>query len=217
MEEGILQDVSKDLSKYLSNKGGVEVLEVNDMIQECLSSTGDKLNENAILVNYIDVPRLTNDLSQVIDVLGTLTGASEMGMGEEMPGEEMPEEELGEEVPGEEMPGEEMPGEEMPGEEMPGEEVPGEEMPEEELEDDVPEEELEAPMPGEEGEEMPADPEVEGEVVGDDSDSAVGLSSDNGNLGSIMADLENIIASLGGGAEEEEEEEMPLPDDQYGA
>ena len=217
MEEGILQDVSKDLSKYLSNKGGVEVLEVNDMIQECLSSTNSKLNENAILVNYIDVPRLTNDLSQVIDVLGTLTGASEMGMGEEMPGEEMPEEELGEEVPGEEMPGEEMPGEEMPGEEMPGEEVPGEEMPEEELEDDVPEEELEAPMPGEEGEEMPADPEVEGEVVGDDSDSAVGLSSDNGNLGSIMADLENIIASLGGGAEEEEEEEMPLPDDQYGA
>ena len=217
MEEGILQDVTKDFSKFVSNKGGVEVLEVNDIIRECIVEEGESLNENAILVNYIDVPRLTQDLSQVIDVLGTLTGAAAGGMGEEVPGEEMPGEEFGEEVPGEEMPGEEMPGEEMPGEEL-GEEVPeeelGEEVPEEELGEEVPEEELETPMPGEEGEELEATPEEEGEVVGDDTDSSVGLSTDNGNLGSIMADLESIIASLGGGMEEEEEE---LPDDQYGA
>ena len=62
--------------------------------------------------------------------------------------------------------------------------------------------------------ELAADPEVEGEVVGDDTDSSVGLASDNGNLGSIMADLESIISALGGGREEEEE---ALPDDQYGA
>jgi hypothetical protein len=69
-------------------------------------------------------------------------------------------------------------------------------------------------MAGEEGEELAADPELEGEVVGDDTDSSVGLSSDNGNLGSIMSDLESIISALGGGREEEEE---ALPDDQYGA
>ncbi len=212
MEEGILQDVTKDFSKFVSNKGGVEVLEVNDIIRECIVEEGESLNENAILVNYIDVPRLTQDLSQVIDVLGTLTGAAAGGMGEEVPGEEMPEEEMGEEVPGEEMPGEEMPGEEL-GEEVPEEEL-GEEVPEEEMGEEAPEEELETPMPGEEGEELEAAPEEEGEVVGDDTDSSVGLSTDNGNLGSIMADLESIIASLGGGMEEEEEE---LPDDQYGA
>ena len=110
------------------------------------------------------------------------------------------------------MPGEEMPGEEL-GEEVPEEEL-GEEVPEEEIGEEAPEEELETPMPGEEGEELEAAPEEEGEVVGDDTDSSVGLSTDNGNLGSIMADLESIIASLGGGMEEEEEE---LPDDQYGA
>ena len=71
-------------------------------------------------------------------------------------------------------------------------------------------------MPGEEGEELEAEPEMEGEVVGDDTDSAVGLAQDKGgNVESIMADLEAILASLGGGGEEEEEE--VLPNDQYGA
>ena len=205
MEEGILQDVTKDFSKFLGSKGGVEVLDVNDMIKECLESSDENLNENAILVNYIDVPRLTQDLSQVIDVLGTLTGASEMGAEEVAMDEEIPEEEMGEEVPEEEM------GEEVPGEEE-GEEVPGEELPPGE---EVPEEEVLEPMPGEEGEEGEAAPEEEGEVVGDDTDSSVGLSSEKGdNMSSIMANLEDIIASLGGGEKEEEEE---LPDDQYGA
>ena len=52
MEEGILQDVTKDFSKFVSNKGGVEVLEVNDIIRECIVEEGESLNENAILVNY---------------------------------------------------------------------------------------------------------------------------------------------------------------------
>ena len=217
MEEGILQDVTKNFSKFVSNKGGVEVLDVNDLIRECLESSDENLNENAILVNYIDVPRLTQDLSQVIDVLGALTGGVEAGG--EMGGEEGLEDEM---VPDEELePGEEelVPGEEEmpPGEEeiVPGEEElpPGEEeMPpgEEELEGD--------PMPGEEGEEAMADPEAEGEVVGDDTDSSVGLANDTGggDVGSIMADLEAILASLGGGGLEEEEEEV-IPDDQYGA
>jgi hypothetical protein len=209
MEEGILQDVSKNFSKFISTKGGVEVLEVNDLIKECIEGDNDNLNENAILVNYIDVPRLTQDLSQVIDVLGTLTGAPEAGMGEEVPEdfeEEVPEEEMAEEIPEEELEGE------VPEEAVPGEEL-GEEVPEEDLEGEVPEEEVGDSMPGEEDEELEADPEVEGPVVGDDTDSAVGLSTDNGNLGSIMADLENIIATLGGSEEEEE----PVPDDQYGA
>ena len=201
MEEGILQDVTKDFSKFVGSKGGVEVLDVNDMIKECLESSDENLNENAILVNYIDVPRLTQDLSQVIDVLGTLTGASEMGEEEIAMDEEIPEEEMEEEVPGEEM------AEEVPEEEL-GEEVPEEEVPEEEIGDS---------MPGEEGEEAEAVPEEEGEIVGDDIDSSVGLSSEKGgNISSIMANLEDIIASLGGGAEEEEEQEE-LPDDQYGA
>ena len=69
----------------------------------------------------------------------------------------------------------------------------------------------------EEGEEMPAVPEEEGEVVGDDTDSSVGLAQGkNDNVSGIMADLEAILASLGGGEEEVEEEEV-LPDDQYGA
>ena len=199
MEEGILQDVTKDFAKFVSSKGGVEVLSVNDMIKECLYSSNENLNENAILVNYIDVPRLTQDLSQVIDVLGALTGASQTGEeGMEME-EEIPEEELGEEVPEEEL------GEEVPEEEL----APGEETAEE-----VPEEETEVPMAGEEGEEMPAEPEEEGEIVGDDTDSSVGLSKSGGDISSIMADLEGILASLGGGEEEEEEE--ALPDDQYG-
>tara|TARA_R110000744_G_scaffold24384_4_gene61180 strand:+ start:470 stop:2140 length:1671 start_codon:yes stop_codon:yes gene_type:complete len=198
MEEGILQDVTKDFSKFISNKGGVEVLDVNDIILECLNSSDENLNENAILVNYIDVPRLTKDLSQVIDVLGTLTGASEMGMeGEEgmegMEGEE--------EIPGEEG-------------ELPPEEGMEEEIPEEEGE--LSPEEMPESMPGEEGEEMPADPNAEGEIVGDDTDSSVGLGSGGGgDISSIMANLEDILASLGGGKAEEEEE--PLPDDQYGA
>jgi archaellum component FlaC len=68
-------------------------------------------------------------------------------------------------------------------------------------------------MPGEESEEALADPEAEGQVVGDDADSSVGLGKQNSDISSIMANLEDIIASLGGGAEEEE----PVPDDQYGA
>jgi len=210
MEEGILQDVTKDFAKFVGVKGGVEVLDVNDIIQECLVSSDENLNENAILVNYIDVPRLTQDLSQVIDVLGTLTGASEMGEEEMGMDEETPEEELGEEVPEEEL-GEEVPGEEL-GEEVPEGEM-GEEVPEEEMGEEVPEEELEEPMPGEESEEALADPEAEGQVVGDDADSSVGLGKQNSDISSIMANLEDIIASLGGGAEEEE----PVPDDQYGA
>ena len=227
MEEGILQDVTKDFSKFLTTKGGVEVLEVNDMIRECLAADGENLTENAILVNYIDVPRLTQDLSQVIDVLGALTGGG--GMGDEMGGEELdpemdPEAGMEDEMAGEEgeLPpegelapeeGELDPEAEMAGEE--GELDPEAEMAPEEGELDPEEEELEGdPMPGEEGEEEFAAPEEEGEIVGDDTDSSVGLSSDNGNLGSIMADLQGIIASLGGGREEEEEE---IPDDQYGA
>ena len=207
MEEGILQDVTKDFAKFVSTKGGVEVLDVNDILQECLTSADDNLNENAILVSYIDVPRLTQDLSQVIDVLGALTGGVEASA--EMEGEEgledemVPDEELGEEVPEEEV----VPGEEGIPEEELGEEVP---------EDGVPEEEIGDSMPGEEGEEFPAEPEAEGEVVGDDTDSSVGLSQEKGgNIGSIMADLEAILASLGGGEGEEEEEDVP--DDQYGA
>jgi len=203
MEEGILQDVTKDFSKFLGSKGGVEVLDVNDFIKECVESSDENLNENAILVNYIDVPRLTKDLSQVIDVLGTLTGANEME-------EEVPEEEMAEEVPEEEM-AEEVPEEEM-AEEVPEEEM-GEETPEEEMGEEVPEEEVEEPMPGEEAEEAEAAPEEEGEVVGDDSDSSVGLSREGG-IDSIMSDLESILGALGGNQEEEEEE---LPDDQYGA
>ena len=201
MEEGILQDVTKDFSKFLGSKGGVEVLDVNDFIKECVESSDENLNENAILVNYIDVPRLTQDLSQVIDVLGTLTGANEMGEEDMEMEEEVPEEEMAEEVPEEEM------AEEVPEEEM------GEEAPEEEMGEEVPEEEVEEPMPGEEAEEAEAAPEEEGEVVGDDSDSSVGLSREGG-IDSIMSDLESILGALGGNQEEEEEE---LPDDQYGA
>tara|TARA_R110000822_G_scaffold26645_2_gene80183 strand:+ start:56 stop:1780 length:1725 start_codon:yes stop_codon:yes gene_type:complete len=216
MEEGILQDVTKDFAKFVSNKGGVEVLDVNDMIRECLNADDSNLTENAILVNYIDVPRLTQDLSQVIDVLGALTGGAEAGGG--MEGEEGLEDEM---VPDEELePGEEelVPGEEelVPGEEEmpPGEEEmpPGEEgLPPEEGE-----EEIGDAMPGEEGEEAMAAPEEEGEIVGDDSDSSVGLASSGGDVTSIMADLEAILATLGGG-EEEEEDPLAVPDDQYGA
>ena len=89
-----------------------------------------------------------------------------------------------------------------------------EEIPEEEGE--LSPEEMPESMPGEEGEEMPADPNAEGEIVGDDTDSSVGLGSGGGgDISSIMANLEDILASLGGGKAEEEEE--PLPDDQYGA
>ena len=71
MEEGILQDVTSDFSKMLKGKGGVEVLDVNDIIKEC-TDTETELEEN-MLIKYVDVPRLTKDLGSVIDVLGTLT------------------------------------------------------------------------------------------------------------------------------------------------
>ena len=56
---------------------------------------------------------------------------------------------------------------------------------------------------------------MEGEVVGDDAEGSVGLGRENGDISSIMANLEDILASLGGGMQGEEEE--PMPDDQYGA
>ena len=189
MEEGILQDVTKDFSKFVGSKGGVEALEVNDLIKECINSDSENLNENAILMNYIDVPKLTSDLSQVIDVLGAMTGAG--AQEEEMPEEEM-EDEASEEMP-----------EEEAVEEVPEEEVPEEEAAEEEE------------MAGDAEEEQEA--EAEGsEVVGDDSDSSVGLEKDKGNVGSIMADLDKILSTLGGGDEGDDEDER-MPDDQYGA
>ena len=117
MEEGILQDVTSDFAKMLKGKGGVEVLDVNDLIQE-FTDTETELDEN-MLVNYVDVPRLTKDLSSIIDVLGTLTytkvdsdeaaeEAEEAVEEPEMEAEEAPEEEMGEEMP-EEAPEEDAP------------------------------------------------------------------------------------------------------------
>jgi len=205
MEEGILQDVTSDFSKMIKGKGGVEVLDVNDIIKEC-SDSPQGLQEN-MLVNYVDIPRLTQDLSQVIDVLGALTytNTSEMG-GDEMPEEEMPEEE---------MPQEEMPQEEMPGEEMPGEEMPAEEggMPAEMAGEEMPEDSEAQQVPAEMGGEVPAEEEA---VVGDDADSAVGLGGGtDAPLDKIMADLSKMLGILGGGQEEEEEESLPA--DQYGS
>ena len=188
MEEGILQDVTKDFAKFVGNKGGVEALDVNDLIKECINSDDQNLNENAILMNYIDVPKLTADLSQVIDVLGAMTGAA--AQEEEMPEEDM---EDAEEVPEEEMPEEE-------------------EAPEEE---EVVADEEEEAMPGEESEEEEPAAD-ESEVVGDDTDSSVGLEKDSGDVGSIMADLDKILSTLGGGDEGDEEDER-LPEDQYGS
>jgi hypothetical protein len=117
MEEGILQDVTSDFAKMLKGKGGVEVLDVNDLIQE-FTDTETELDEN-MLVNYVDVPRLTKDLSSIIDVLGTLTytkvdsdeaaeEAEEAVEEPEMEAEEAPAEEMGEEMP-EEAPEEDAP------------------------------------------------------------------------------------------------------------
>ena len=130
MEEGIMQDVTSDFSKMLKGKGGVEVLDVNDLIKE-FTDTETELDEN-MLINYVDVPRLTKDLSSVIDVLGTLTyTGEEAGEGEEAMEEPEMEAEMEPEMEAEEAP---VAAEEEMGEEMPAEEVPAEEAP---MQDDV--------------------------------------------------------------------------------
>jgi hypothetical protein len=187
MEEGILQDVTKDFSKFVGSKGGVEVLDVNDIIKEC-TDTEEAINENSILVNYIDVPKLTKDLSQVIDVLGTLSQATSMDDEGEMEAEEAPEEGA---------------------DEMEAEEAPAEEEAEAEEAQDDPN-----AMPGEEGEEMDAKDDEEGDVVGDDAESSVGLGKEKQDVTSIMSNLDGILAALGG---KEEDKEEDMPEDQYGS
>ena len=100
MEEGVLQDVAKNFSKTIAKKGGVEVLVSNDFISECFSEAKvETINEN-LLLQYIDVPRLTRDLGALATLLGggEALGGGEEGLGseegfdEEVPEEEVPEE-----------------------------------------------------------------------------------------------------------------------------
>ena len=210
-DNSLIQDISRGFSKFVSKKGGVETLTLNDFIIEVFEAAiQEPLKEN-LLMNYVDMPRLSRDIS----ALKTLVVGDDAPMGGEMGGEEMPEEEVpeeedpGEEVPGENLPGEEgeeeFPGEEVPGEEMAGEEMPGEELPDEELESEV-------PMQGGNGQ------------VGDDSGGDIPMDAEEEEVGGgaeggsqLAADLNALVKSLGLGGGEEDLEDEDDEDDQYEA
>ena len=219
-EEGILSDVLSEFKKFLSRKGGVEILDVNDFILECFKEADVKPLQENLLMQYVDIPRLGKDLSALRTLLVPDAGA---GMGEMGAEGEM----MDEPVDGEEMPPEEVEGEAPEaGFEPEGGEVPQEG---EEQEEGMPMNGEEEGMPpnGEEGmppngeEGMPGpNGEKEEFPVGDDSTDQVqsqpGASNPAQAEGdSLVSDLEKLIQGLGlgGNGRDEEEEE----DEQYGA
>ena len=194
-DNSLVQDISRDFSKFISKKGGVETLTLNDFIVECFEEALEEPLKENLLMQYVDMPRLSRDIS----ALKTLVVGDDAPVGGEMGGEEM-----GEEVPEEEVPEEGME------EEVPEEGVE-EEVPEEGMDEEVPEEGMEEEVP-EEG--MPE--EEEGVPVGDDSTEEIpfgGGGEDEGTpQNSLASDLEALVKSLGLGREEEED-----GDDQYEA
>ena len=61
MEEGILQDVTSDFSKMIKGKGGVEVLDVNDIIKEYYK-TKKQFN-----INYLVTQNKIKNLGAFVD------------------------------------------------------------------------------------------------------------------------------------------------------
>jgi hypothetical protein len=208
MEEGVLRDVIEDFSKSIRKKGGVEVLDVNDFITECFQTSDETVNEN-LLLQYIDVPKLTRDLGALAVLLG----------GGKMEGGEMGEEEMGMEGEEELAPEEMAPEEEGAAEEEFAPEKEGEEFAPEEGEQG---EDLEGgagqePFTAEEeefGAEGPegAPDEMGGEApVGDDSAEEMPQNPAEGGLGSLVADLEKLVSGMGMG----KKKSRPMPPEQY--
>ena len=207
---GILSDVLSEFARYVRDKGGVEVLQVNDFVTECLKEAEVEFISESLIMQYLDIPRLKQDLGGLRAAMGSLGGeAYDMDgadMGEDVPdpSEEMPEDGMEEEMPEEGME-EEMPEdgmeEPMPEEgmeeEMPEEGMEGEEMPEEGMEEEMPE----GGMEGEESEFVPEEPQPEQDIpVGDDSESSI-----VGGLTSVVTDLEDLINHLSSDEEETED------------
>ena len=200
-DNSLVQDISREFSRFIAKKGGVETLVLNDFIVECFEEAlNEPLKEN-LLMQYVDMPRLSRDIS----ALKTLVVGDSAPMGGEMGGEEM-EEEVPEEGMEEEVPEEGME------EEVPEESI-GQEFGEEGMEEEVPGEEVGEEVP-EEG--MPED--EEGMPVGDDSTEETPFGGGGGGGGdpqsTLASDLEDLVRSLGLGGEEEEEEDE---DGQYEA
>jgi len=194
---GVLNDVLKEFSRFVSKKGGVDVLAVNDYIYDILESAKIDIIQENLLINYIDMPRLTRDLG----ALKTLLGGDDMdaggGMGDEM-GEEGIEGEEGVEPETEE--------------EIPEEEMEGDIPPDEEVFDASDEEESEN-MEDEEGMEPEmgeAQPEEEGEAVGDDSveTHATGTPEKHQDAAKLVSDLEALVKGFGVRDDDEDEDEQ---------
>jgi len=220
-DEGVVHDVSKDFSRVISKKGGVETLEVNDYIHSCLAESGIDLVKESLLMNYINVPQLTKDLA----ALKTLLGGGDAGVdvaGTEMDydGKPSPLEVEGEEdIEGE---GEGMDG---PDEEFPVTDKDAQAGPGEESEVEVDDEE---PFEGENGEDQPGEEFGNGEAqpeekfgnggeeapVGDDSTEAGGTGSEerHADAAKLVSDLEALVKGMGVNSEEDVEDE-----EQYGA
>jgi len=204
-DNSLIQDISRGFSKFVSKKGGVETLTLNDFIIELFEEAiQEPLKEN-LLMNYVDMPRLSRDIS----ALKTLIVGDDAPMGGEMGGEEMPEEEVPEEeVPEGEMEGDdpegEVPEEEMEGE-VPEEEMAGEEIPEEDGGEEVPVQGGNMPVGDDSGGDIPMDAGEEG-----------GGGAEGGSQ--LAADLNALVKSLGlGGGGGEEGLEDDDEDDQYEA
>jgi len=204
-DNSVVQDISKEFSKFVAGKGGVETLELNDFIVEIFEeATEEKLEEN-LLMQYIDMPRLSRDIS----ALRTLIVGDEAPMGSEMGGEGMEEE-----VPEEGVEDEGVPDEEG----IDADGLNGEEVPEQGMEDEeVPGEEVEA----EEGQDMPVGDDSNGDIPTDEEDPGMqgGMQGGGGGEKSKLAsDLDALVQSLGlGNGNGEEDEEDEDDDSQYEA
>jgi hypothetical protein len=66
----VIKDTLSDLSKMLKNKNGVEVIDVNDVIQECFEACGyDKFCEDFRLVENISFDSILDEESSVSELL----------------------------------------------------------------------------------------------------------------------------------------------------
>jgi hypothetical protein len=216
-DEGVVHDVSRDFAKFVSKKGGVETLDVNDYVNSCLSEAGLDLIDESLLANYINVPKLTKDLAALKTLLG-VDGGEGVGVGAEGPPSPL-------EVEGEEDIEEEGEGIDGPDEEFPVTDQDAQAGPGEESEVAVDDEE---PFEGENGEAQPEEKFGNGEAqpeekfgnggdeapVGDDSVESGGTGSEerHADASKLVADLEALVKGMGVNSEEDVEDE-----EQYGA
>ena len=184
--EGVLHDVLVEFASFLRKKGGVHVLEVNDFLAKSFRDAGYVLEENGIMAQYINVPKLKADLQALKILVGggdAAAGAEAGAMGDtEVPPGELPPEPGVEPDPAAEAG--------IPPEEVSqGGDTMEDEYPPETHDGNVPPEGLgddsEAAVPGEEGGDVPG---MEGGV---DPAAAEG----GGDAASLVADLEALIQS----------------------